>query len=240
MLLSGSYSDLASEYYDPVRHPTCANFREGSHNLVVSWLRRIATDRDDVLETGAGASLVAEWLEEEKRQIASLVVTDASQEMLRYSKRPSLCFEMIVCDAQITPLASGSFDVVVASLGDPYNTLRFWKEAARLLRPDGHVLFTSPSFEWATQFRDRSNAAEFILSDGRMIAVPSLIVASDDQRRMIEASGLALLDVQAFMDTELRSSPRSPKLCPGPIVSGYLAQKRSGRGRQSNGKGSIS
>ncbi len=225
-LLSGTYADLASEYYDPKRHPTCANFREASCLLMIPWLRDLAKDRVDILETGAGASIVSEWLAEESRGIARLVVTDASQEMLRYSSGSGSCSELVICDAQQLPLTSSSFDLVFASLGDSYNTIPFWSEAARVLRPAGHVLFTSPSFEWALQFRNGCNTAEFVLSNGRMIAVPSYVKSNDAQQRMIEACGLALVEIRAVNDTELRSTPRSPKIRPGPIVSGYLAQKR--------------
>ena len=226
-LLSGTYADLASEYYDPKRHPTCANFGEASRLLMVPWLRDLAKDGVYVLETGAGASIVSEWLAEESRAIASFVVTDASQEMLRYSSGSGIYSEMVVCDAQRLPLASSSFDLVFASLGDPYNTLPFWREAARVLRPAGHLLFTSPSFEWALQFRNGCNTAEFVVSNGRAIAVPSYVESDDAQQRMIEACGLTLVEIRAVKDTELRSTrtPRSPKLRPGPIVSGYLARK---------------
>jgi SAM-dependent methyltransferase len=227
MLENGTYADLASEYYDPIRHPTCANFREGSRALIASWLKEFAKDEHDVLETGAGASLVAEWLEEENRHLSTLVIADSSEEMLRHSRRSPISFRELVSDAEHLPLASGSFDIIVASLGDPYNTVPFWTEAERLLRPNGQIIFTSPSFAWARRFRDASNVAEFVLSDGRTINVPSFIESEDKQRQMIDLSGLALMDVRAFEDTEIRSTPRSPKLRRGAIVSGYLARKRS-------------
>lgn len=225
LFLSGSYADLASEYYDPKRHPTCANFREASRLLMVPWLRHLAKGGVEVLETGAGASIISEWLTEERRGIGTFVATDASQEMLQYSASSSTRTVMIVCDAHRLPLGSGSFDLVVASLGDSYNTLPFWREAARVLRPGGHVLFTSPSFEWALQFRNGHSTAEFVMSDGRLKTVPSYVESDDAQRRMIEACGLTLVEIRTVKDTEIRNTPRSPKLRPGPIVSGYLVRK---------------
>jgi SAM-dependent methyltransferase len=222
----GTYADLASEYYDPIRHPTCANFREGSQALIARWLNELVKSDDDVLETGAGASLVAEWLEEEGQELSTLVIADSSKEMLRYSRRPSVPLKMLVCDSQRLPLASESFNIIVASLGDPYNTPEFWVEAARLLRPNGHVIFTTPSFDWADQFRDRAASAEFVLRDGRTISVPSFIESEERQREIIGLSGLVLIDVRSFQDTEIRSTPRSPKLRRGSIISAYLAAKK--------------
>ena len=216
---------MASEYYDPKRHPTCANFREASRLLMVPWLRELAKNGVDVLETGAGASLMSEWLAEESRELGSFVVTDSSQEMLRYSASSGICSETIVCDAQRLPYDSSSFDLVFASLGDSYNTLPFWTEAGRILRNSGHVLFTSPSFEWSLQFRNGSNTAEFVMSDGSVIAVPSYVESAEAQQRMIETSGLTLVEVRTVKDTEIYRTRRSPKLRPGPIVSGYLARK---------------
>jgi SAM-dependent methyltransferase len=223
--VNGTYTDLAAEYYDPKRHPTCANFREGSRLLMAPWLRHFAGHGVNVLETGAGASLVSEWLVEESREIGTFVVSDLSQDMLRYSASSGVCSELVVCDAQRVPYASSSFDLVVASLGDSYNALPFWIEAARILRPSGHVLFTTPAFEWALQFRNGSNTAEFVMSDGSLIAVPSYVKPAEEQQRLIETSGLRLIEVRAVKDRAIHRTPRSPKLRPGPIVSGYLAQK---------------
>lgn len=226
-LVTGTYSDLASEYYDPGRHPTCANFREASQLLLTPWMCDLTNDRVDLLETGAGASIVCEWLLDTRRRIGGLVVTDVSQEMLRYSRGSAICPHLIVCDAQRLPLISSGFDIVVASLGDPYNSVPFWSEVARVLRPGGHVLFTTPSFEWALQFRSGSYRAEFILSNGRATTVPSYIQSNDVQRRMIERCKMALLEIRVIQDSELHRTPRSPKLRTGPIVTGYLCRRLS-------------
>src|SRR5271169_4259006 len=164
--LGGTYANLASEYYDSVRHPTCANFREASLLLMRPWVRKFVTGGVDIVETGAGASIVLELLAGKTREVGRLVLTDASREMLRYSSSSSSRCEMLICDAQRLPLTSSKFDLVFASLGDPYNCPSFWSEADRVLRPAGHVLFTSPSFDWARQFRNECNSAEFVMSNG--------------------------------------------------------------------------
>ncbi len=225
VLRRGTYTDLASEYYDAARHPTCANFREASCVLLATWLPGFARPGSKVLEVGAGASIVADWLAKGGRTVARFVATDLSPDMLAYSHGSIDAIDYVICDAQQLSFISESFDIVVSSLGDPYNTPSFWREAARVLRVGGHVLFTSPSFEWALKFRGGADTAEFVTSDGGEILVPSYVKPDDEQSRMIEANGFILVDIRTVEDTALRATPRSPRLRPGRIVSGYLAEK---------------
>lgn len=222
---AGTYDDLALEYYDAKRHPTSANFREGSQQLLVPWLREFAGPGTHVLEVGAGSSIVAEWLGQDKRSVLRFVATDLSPNMLRYSMASASNPELMICDAEQLPFATGSFDLVVSSLGDPYNTITFWKEVARVLRTRGHALYTTPSFEWAQQFRNGDSHAEFLTSTSQVLAVPSYVNSRESQRAMIESSGLTLIGSQDIQDAQLTTTVRSPKLRPGPVVSGYLAAK---------------
>jgi ubiquinone/menaquinone biosynthesis C-methylase UbiE len=222
---NGNYSDLASEYYDSERHPTCANFREASQYLLVPWLKELVLPRSRVLETGAGSSIVAEWLASDKRLLTSFVASDLSSEMLHYSSSHSDTAAFVVCDAESLPFANNSLDLVVASLGDPYNTARFWREAARTLRSGGHVLFTTPAFEWARQFRNGANFAEFVTANGGAVAVTSWVEPEEGQRRMIERCELRITQRRDVYEYQLRETRRSPKLRIGPIVSGYVARK---------------
>src|SRR5262249_7929148 len=82
----GTYDDLASEYYDCARHPTCANFREASQSLLIPWLREMAQPEGHILEIGAGCSIVSEWLAKDKRSVARSILADLSLKMLRYSQ----------------------------------------------------------------------------------------------------------------------------------------------------------
>ncbi len=221
----GSYEDLAEEYYDSGLHPTCANFREASRSLLIPWLRELATADTSILEVGAGYSMVSEWLAGDKRRLGRIVVTDLSWNMLHYSLDHGLGAELVVCDAQQLPFSVNSFDIVVASLGDPYNTIQFWKEAKRVLKKGGHVLFTTPSFEWAQQFRNGENLAEFEMSSGKVLAVPSYVLPVVAQCALIRKSGSTPIRISQVDESQLKNTPRSPKLRPGSIVSGYIALK---------------
>src|SRR5271157_817720 len=222
----GTYSDLASEYYDSRRHPTSANFREASQYLRAPWLLELLRPWSRVLEIGAGRSVVAELLADSGQSPALFVVSDLSPEMLSYTPSflehpPSLC----LCDAELLPFASNSFDLIVSSLGDPYNTVDFWQGVARVVCPEGYVVFTTPSFEWAKQFRNGTNLAEFVIADGGAIVVKSCVEEVGEQRRMIERSGLTIMERRNVFKHQLHKTPLSPKLRTGPIVSGYLARK---------------
>jgi ubiquinone/menaquinone biosynthesis C-methylase UbiE len=220
----GTYADLASEYYDSKRHPTCVNFREASQALLIPWLRNLAFPKAHVLEIGAGRSIVSEWLTKDRKSVAQFIATDISLTMLNYSISNGGYTQLVVCDAHQLPFANSSFDLIVSSLGDPYNTIEFWKEVSRVLRTRAHALFTTPSFEWAKQFRNGDRHAYFATLKGNTIAVPSYVVSIQTQNTMIRKVGLAVTEYRHFREDEL-TTPHSPKLRPGAIVSGYVAQK---------------
>jgi SAM-dependent methyltransferase len=221
----GTYEDLAGEYYDSELHPTCANFREASRYLLVPWLNEFNGPNCSILEVGAGDSIVSEWLAGNKRTVQRFVAADLSWNMLRYSLDRGTGAELVVCDAQQLPFTPNSFDIVVSPLGDPYNTIQFWKEAKRVLKKNGHVLFTIPSFEWAQQFRNSDNHAEFQVCSGGLLAVASYVLSAENQCALISNAGLSPIRISHMADSQLKATPRSPKLRPGSVVSGYLARK---------------
>jgi SAM-dependent methyltransferase len=143
----------------------------------------------------------------------------------------------MIAPADELPLPDCSIDLLVASLGDPYNEASFWREAKRVLRNDGYVAFSTPSPEWASSFRGglgraESNRAEFTLADGRMTWIPSIIHPEPIQRQIIENAGLNVEEVKDISIQELAGERQSPKLSllhspSSPVVSGYLARKRS-------------
>ena len=128
---------------------------------------------------------------------------------------------------------TSSQDVVVALLGDPYNNVAFWAEVGRVLAIGGRVIFTSPSYEWARQYRnavkDIRSRAVFDVVDGRRISLPSMVMAPEEQVEIISQHGLQVLETAGTFGHEIRS-PHSPKIWAAvaeglPIVSGYLARK---------------
>lgn len=233
--LLNSFDVVAGEYYDPARHPTCSNFRNASDLIIGPWLRQLP-EGASICEVGAGKSLVAELLVNNQRRLDQLLLTDESAAMLRYSQSfEATGAKLTVANAERLPLASGSIDCVVSSLGDPYNTSGFWMETSRVLKPGGKVFFTSPAYDWAASFRNNADTAnfaeaEFELVDGRRVSLPSLIYPEGQQQKLIESTGLTVCDIQQVTLRHLQSGKLSPKLrldrgLEAAVVTGYLVQK---------------
>ena len=229
----GNYEQLAAEYYDAERHPTCANFREASAKFLAEFL--LANPGARICEVGAGKSLVAELTEEHLSRY-HLVLINSSPTMLRYSaKWATLGVELIVGQADRIPVESDSIDILVSSLGDPYNTARFWTEVQRVLRPGGTALFSTPAYEWASAFRpagspDLMTSAEFELVTGAHVFVPSYIYKKTEQQAIIEEAGLIVECVRDISLADLNAERVSPKLLIGQtrgssIVTGYVVKK---------------
>lgn len=220
-----SYSFVAAEYYDPRRHPTCANFRECSAVILRAWFNEFLIPGSRIVETGTGASLAAELLQNLNLP-AVLVISDLSEAMLTHSKFHVADLRLI-SDAERLSVRDSSVDAIVSSLGDPYNTLTFWKECARVLKPGGRVFFTTPSFKWACAFREETGTpatvAEFEIKTGDTVLVPSFILSPTAQATLIVTSQLQIQQQIHIDSSAIRSTTKSPKLRSGPIVSGYLA-----------------
>ena len=234
---SNSYEIVASEYYDKSLHPTCADFRDASAALLRKVLNIFRPQARVLCETGCGYSLLCELFLNgfPHPDLERIDLVDDSQTMLRYSteKWTHPCVKSHVCDARRLPVEDRTVDVLVASLGDPYNDPSFWAEVGRVLTPDGMAVFTTPSHEWASVFRpeDERFFAQFQLEDGSLARLPSLILAPDTQIEMIESCDPKLVLEEQF-DFRIRQlgSPRpGSKVMPerGPnasIVTCYVAR----------------
>jgi SAM-dependent methyltransferase len=227
--LHGTYDDIADEYYDAGRHPTCANFFELSRAYIVNHLGADTLANKTILEVGCGRSIVAPMLSGREKRLENLTLLDASPRMLHHSKNwEAYGAKLVVADARNTGLPSLHFDIIVSSLGDPYNVLDFWAEIERVLSSDGFCLFTTPAQEWASRFRPRGelNRAEFLRADGTVIHMPSEIPPIDEQARILRSRNLRITQEQSFPANSL-SQPPSPKLlvtrgtAQAPIVRGF-------------------
>ena len=233
-VLLGTYEEIALEYYDSIRHPTCANFREASGYLLNEWLKQIHIN-GLLCEVGPGKSLLAELLDAQNIVFDRLILIDSSLSMLAYSNQwPNKGKHLILGDALKIPIASKSIELLVSSLGDPYNEYndcKFWKEVYRVLKPGGISFFTTPSYEWVSKFRSEGDMtiAEFELSDGRSAWVPSWIYPENKQLEIIMNNGLLVKEVAQVSRTALKSKFISPKILIGEpdlsIVTGYFIIK---------------
>jgi SAM-dependent methyltransferase len=202
--LSDSYEVVASEYYDERRHPTCADFRDASASLLRKVFTTFRPPRRVLCETGCGYSLLCELFLNgyPHAGLARIDLIDHSPTMLRYStqKWTHPCVNSHVRDARDLPADDGSVDILVASLGDPYNDHEFWAEVRRVLTDEGMAIFTTPSYEWAREFRSERerSVAQFELEDGTLVQLPSLIQPPDEQIKLIESCKPKLVVEEQF------------------------------------------
>jgi len=226
-IVVGTYRQVADEYYDAKLHPTCASLRELSEQYISEHLQAIETRFGAVLEVGAGRSVVAPLLAAAAVDLSCLTLIDSSVEMLSYSSSwADKGAKLIEASADATGLDGSSVSLIFSSLGDPYNTPAFWGEVARILEPNGVCHFTTPAFEWSTRFRAETDSefAEFLLSGGSTLLLPSKILSVEDQLQMFAGAGLKVV-ASGFRTALDLSSIAAPKLlCVGsgvPLVRGF-------------------
>lgn len=230
-----TYEVLASEYYDPFKHPTCANFRHGSSLLLDGWFD---TWCSPICEAGSGRSAVCELFEEHGRRPGQLTLIDSSSSMLAHSAKWRTMDNAthVIADACGLPLRRNSIGTLVASLGDAFNVEQFWREANRVLQTEGRAYFTTPSHDWAVAYRavewqGGMDEAIFTLVNGQTVAVPSIILPLDHQRDLVRSCGFSVEDSRQIRVSELRDQHISQKLLVGSqtsdpvVVTGYELRK---------------
>lgn len=222
-----SYSEIAGEYYDAILHPTCASLRELSEAFLVPRIAALPATLRCLVEVGAGRSILAPVWVGCGRPSNVLTLLDSAPGMLAYSAEWQVRgASLSLAEASALPFEDGSVDVVVASLGDPYNCRAFWRETARVLRTGGSVLFTTPALEWSSRFRNPElrDTAEFLRKDGTVLLMPSNILSEENQATMFEEAGLRLEEIATFSVADLQSPPAPKLLCTlsgEPVLRGY-------------------
>jgi len=98
----------------------------------------------DVVELGCGTAYVSAWLARRGARVVGVDITPAQLATARaMQERFGLEFPLLEASAEAVPLPEASFDLAVSEYGasiwaDPY---RWVPEAARLLRPEGELVF---------------------------------------------------------------------------------------------------
>jgi hypothetical protein len=184
------YDEVAAEYYDAGRHPTCANLRALSVGLLAAWADRLAPP---VVELGAGRSSLPEI--GAPAGMPTLLV-DSSPVMLGASEPGPV---RVLGDATRLPLRAAAAGSVVAALADPFNHAALWTECARIGRTGAVVAFSTPSHLWSRRYRrsvgDPVDTARFETASGSVLT-PSHVVPVDEQIALMEGAGLRVVDVR--------------------------------------------
>ena len=99
----------------------------------------------DVVELGCGTAYVGAWLKRRgARRVVGVDITPAQLATAqRMNRKTGLGLELVEANAEVVPLRDATFDLVISEYGasiwcDPYKWI---PEAARLLRPNGELVF---------------------------------------------------------------------------------------------------
>ena len=171
----------------------------------------------DVVELGCGTAYVSAWLARRGARVVGVDPTPAQLETARRMQREhELEFPLVEAAAEEVPLPDASFDLAVSEYGasiwaDP---LRWIPEAARLLRPGGHLVFlvngtlmnlTSPDAlerPGRRLVRDYFGLHRLEWSDDQSV---NFYLGYGDWIRLFRANGLEverLVEIQAPADAE--------------------------------------
>lgn len=210
-----TYDPVAVEYYDQTAHPTCFNFNRLSR-LYIEQRFPEPWDASGIVEVGAGDSAVAALLHARGYGLEGLAITDASAAMAAHSDRwRAEGATVSVTPAQNLGGSDNRFAMLVSSLGDPYNIPEFWREARRVLKPGGRLLFTTPSFEWSRRFRHETalHSAEFLVGGHKVLELPSFVMSLAAQVGMMESAGFSVIHFESLGKDRLHpAEPLSSKL----------------------------
>jgi ubiquinone/menaquinone biosynthesis C-methylase UbiE len=96
-------------------------------------------------------------------------------------------------DAIDMPFMDESFSVVTSFLCDPFLGLEFLSQAYRVLKKEGVLIFTTPSFSWGKALRDKIgieiNETRFITKEKNAIKVPSILIKTQQIKEMLTHIG---------------------------------------------------
>jgi SAM-dependent methyltransferase len=219
-----SYDLVSDEYGDETAHPTSHALGDASRQLILSQISAFSKP-GPVIEIGPGFSSATP-----DHLMSHTVYIDNSKKMLQValSRRGS---RGLFASAAAIPIGSGKIDLIVACLGDPYNTPRFWSEVSRILADSGQCVFSSPSSEWASAFRRFENSppdrSRFTLRDGSSVDLPSFVLDVRQQANLLATHGLVITEFKVLKRAEAPLAPKLEAVNAGvPVIYSFLIEKQ--------------
>jgi ubiquinone/menaquinone biosynthesis C-methylase UbiE len=193
-----------------------------------------------VLEIAAGTGVVTRALAPKLSAGASYVVTDLNQPMLDYAasrQAPDSRITWRQADAMALPFDDAAFDLVCCQFGAMFFPDRpsAYREARRVLKPDGHFLFSVwDRIEENVFADDVTNALAGIFPDDppRFLArTPhgyhdKVLIRSD-----LEDAGFSRVAIETRAEQSRASSPRIPAVayCQGTVLRNEIEARDAGK-----------
>jgi ubiquinone/menaquinone biosynthesis C-methylase UbiE len=174
----------------------------------------------DVVELGCGTAYVSAWLKRGgARRVVGVDITPAQLETARrLDRKYGLGLELVEANAEATGLPDASFDLAISEYGasiwcDPYKWI---PEAARLLRPDGELVFLRNSTLSILCMPDTGKVQERLqrpqIGLNRMdwadTSETEFQLGHGDLIRLLRKSGFEILDmVEIFASADAKNHP---------------------------------
>lgn len=183
--MRNAYERVSVEYYRRDLHPTCANLRDCTEYGLRAIERLVFGEGRLFCEVGCGLSMLGN-----SRVFHDSVVVgvDLNAGILSHAAPP-----VIRADVFALPFGNACLDGIFGSLIDPYNTEEFYREALRVLRPGGRLVFSVPDIEWVRYNRTKEGIQQQVailsLADGSGARLPSYVYENNEQIAMLDQIG---------------------------------------------------
>jgi ubiquinone/menaquinone biosynthesis C-methylase UbiE len=194
----------------------------------------------DVLEVAAGTGVVTRAIASRLPGATRLTATDLNQPMLDYARAKQPLDERVAwrqADALALPFEDKSFDVAVCQFGAMFfpDKVRAYREARRVLRPDGYFIFSVWDRIAENEFADtitEALAGRFPSEPPRFLArIPHGYHNSTEIRANLSCAGFVDISAQTVGKKSSASSSREPAVayCQGtPLRAEIEARDPSG------------
>jgi SAM-dependent methyltransferase len=221
-LNKAGYSMIASEFTDNLR-PTTANFHELSRNFFRRILSSPRTLGQRYLELGPGQGWLRREVNLEEIEYYAIELSEVMADRFEEAEGAS-DIKVQRGSARELKFPSNYFDVVIASLGDPFCYPTALCEVERVLKLGGRFILTAPAEDWVKVIRPENERQKtsFRLSKGGFAQVYSFTFEMETLEKLLAACGLKVQEKEVALLRYL------PKTC---LISPVLieASRRLGR-----------